>query len=404
MTHVVRTALPSLFVSLALLSAAVAQNWGDAPLPEPWDGFPVISATAGDAPAAPADRSRYRLISTPADKAPSPPPPAPPLSPDPVIKDSAPTPLTPIAERAGCDGSSWEACFADCCGPLWTVRSDAIFLHRSKPDDLVLATDGAGGVLLDASRFDFDFHAGFDVSLRRHDVFGTCWDLEALYFGIDDWSAAVGPVVTPGGLWVEFAVPVGWPEGDGSVNALYRSELHNVELNGWRQLTPWLSFLAGFRYLSLEEQLITESEIIDGPRSVALGTVRASNDLFGFQIGADARVWSGPCLDLNCVLKAGVYSNDPSNSAVLIIDGITVGQSRASERHTTFVGELDFSGTYRLNPCWAVRGGYQLLWIEGVALASDQLAVSAPTEGIATVDTGGSPFYHGAFVGLEFRR
>ena len=40
----------------------------------------------------------------------------------------------------------------------------------------------------------------------------------------------------------------------------------------------------------------------------------------------------------------------------------------------------------------SVRGGYQLLWIDGVALVPEQVAVSDPGHGQATVATSGPPF------------
>jgi hypothetical protein len=54
----------------------------------------------------------------------------------------------------------------------------------------------------------------------------------------------------------------------------------------------------------------------------------------------------------------------------------------------------------------SVGGGYQLLWLDGVALASQQPSVNPPPVlGPATsVATTGDLFYNGAFVGLEYRR
>jgi hypothetical protein len=49
----------------------------------------------------------------------------------------------------------------------------------------------------------------------------------------------------------------------------------------------------------------------------------------------------------------------------------------------------------------AVRGGYQLMWLEGVALAPEQIPVNnliAPA--IAAVDTSGGLFLDGATVGF----
>jgi hypothetical protein len=78
--------------------------------------------------------------------------------------------------------------------------------------------------------------------------------------------------------------------------------------------------------------------------------------------------------------------------------------SSAGKSRTAGAAELDFAATYRFTDCWAVRGGYQLLWIDGAALATNQVAVSNPLAGTATVDTNATAFYHGAFVDLEFRR
>jgi hypothetical protein len=48
-----------------------------------------------------------------------------------------------------------------------------------------------------------------------------------------------------------------------------------------------------------------------------------------------------------------------------------------------------------------MRFGYQALWLEGVALAPDQLPVTDVTVPFALVDTSGDVFFHGGFVGLE---
>jgi len=64
-----------------------------------------------------------------------------------------------------------------------------------------------------------------------------------------------------------------------------------------------------------------------------------------------------------------------------------------------FVGELSLVPMYRLNNSWTLRCGYNLLWIEGVALAPDQLDFSIAQTG--GQDTNGGIFAHGVNVGLE---
>jgi len=67
------------------------------------------------------------------------------------------------------------------------------------------------------------------------------------------------------------------------------------------------------------------------------------------------------------------------------------------------VGELGLNAVYQVNEHFSLMAGYQLAWIEGVALASEQIAVSDPFAGIGGIDITGSPFYHGFTAAAEFR-
>ena len=71
------------------------------------------------------------------------------------------------------------------------------------------------------------------------------------------------------------------------------------------------------------------------------------------------------------------------------------------DRNVAFVGELGLTGAYQINDCWTVRGGYQVIWVDGIALAPDQLDDSDITTGVATLDTSGHPIYHGFVLAAE---
>jgi hypothetical protein len=73
--------------------------------------------------------------------------------------------------------------------------------------------------------------------------------------------------------------------------------------------------------------------------------------------------------------------------------------------HRNLLGSIwDLEARYFRVDGWAVRAGYQVLWLEGVATASNQIAASVPVGGTARVDATGGLFYHGALVSLEFSR
>ena len=69
-----------------------------------------------------------------------------------------------------------------------------------------------------------------------------------------------------------------------------------------------------------------------------------------------------------------------------------------------FEGELNLSGIFRINDVWSLKAGYSVMWIEGLALAPDQLDFNfAVSPSGNTLTSDGGMFIHGANVGLEAR-
>jgi Putative beta barrel porin-7 (BBP7) len=288
------------------------------------------------------------------------------------------------------------------CNPVWRVRADAMWMKLSKPNDAVLVTDWTTGgtELLNASEFKFGYEAGCEVALWRQ--IDDDWSLEGRFFRIDGWNAATGSVLSPYGAVVQYATPFGSTAFPNIVAGSYRSELSNVEINGRRQINSFWSVLAGFRYLGLDDGLTITQNI--GPGLVT-GThsIRAVDDLYGFQVGADMNLWSCGRLSIEGLFKAGVYGAAAANSVHFGVTHSSLSyDSNASAHQAAFAGEMSITGVYRFSKHVSLRGGYQFLWLEGVALASDQVAVSDPLAGTAVVSFKGTPSYDGAFVGLEF--
>ncbi len=284
------------------------------------------------------------------------------------------------------DGN-WDA--ANESRPRWTVRVGTIFLERSRLKSQLFVFDSFPvAANLNADNFDFPVQGGIDVAALRR---GTVADIDFRYFGIDQWSASQGPIQA----------------GAEIIDATYASRLHSVEVNLRRNVTPKLTVLGGFRYLSFREHSSVARDVGIFPILQDFRT-DTTNDLYGAQIGADAILWDrGGRLRIEGVVKAGVYAGVTSNQVDygLSISGnvfaniVSVGASRD---HTAFVGDLNFTAVYQLNEVWAVRVGYQLLWLDGIALATDQPPlVELSVNPTIQVDTSGSAFFHGALLGLE---
>ncbi|OHB82273.1 MAG: hypothetical protein A2V98_25730 [Planctomycetes bacterium RBG_16_64_12] len=314
-----------------------------------------------------------------------------------------------VATDDSCDGPT---CDLGNCRPCasWCFTAGALIMERSSPDDTPLVTDGylnqtGETVLLNADEFDFDFRGGFELSAIRRNVRCTCWDLEARYFRIDGWQAIRRPVYSPTGAIVQYLRPIGETAYPGRISGSYDSHLDSLELNLRRPFCCGrYTFLAGFRFAELDERGQTITHDIGPRQDLITHDAGAINDLYGFQLGADARLFECGCFSADTLLRAGAYGNRIATSTLVTQTTGPNYVALGEKSHTSFLGELGLTGTCQINDCMALTAGYRLMWLEGVAVASDQLAVSDPIGGTTTVDTGGSPFYHGAVISLEYCR
>lgn len=287
------------------------------------------------------------------------------------------------------------------CGHVWSVDAGAVVLHRSNPGYQTLLMDTgtpAGAQLLNAHDFDFGTEAGPTVTISRH--FEPV-SLQLRYFGVDDWSRSVGSI-TSNGLYVPFATPLADTDLSYNGSARYESDLHSLEFNFTRPLCDSWGFILGYRYLELKEDLgmhlIGTSGPVTSQTDIGLS---AKNRLHGFQLGVGGDVWNrGGRFRMEGSVKAGVYSDLMHANTSINQDG-SISAAAAQTHHAAFLGELELAGVYQVTQRLAVRAGYQVLWIEGVALASDQMTTLNPSSG-GRIDTSGSPMYHGVNASVQY--
>jgi putative beta barrel porin BBP7 len=303
----------------------------------------------------------------------------------------------------GGEGDAACGCVEDCaaCPAGWTIRTGIVCLARSSPDDAILVTDSftpAGAELLDAADHRFGFEIGPDLSVVRQ---GEPFDLTFRWFQVHDWIATTPGVISPGGAVVQYATPLGNTVLPAEVSSRYLSTLESFELNLERPLNCACWVLAGIRYLQLDEELAILQDIGLGINPTT-NTVETANQLLGVQLGARAMLWH--CDDLFQIegfAKAGIYGVDAASQVEVEQTGGLADGTFASDNDVAFVGELGVSVRYRVSCSVSAIAGYQLLWIEGVALAPDQIPLADPISGLAGIDTGGGAFYHGAVLALE---
>jgi hypothetical protein len=284
------------------------------------------------------------------------------------------------------------AAFAKC-DSVWTAAVGSTFLHRSDGRvEFAIFAAPQGTASPNVIDFDLGWAAGPQIELTRH--IDSDWDVGVRYFSVDSWNASVsfaepGTLRAPmmlGGPLSFFEIP--------SIN--YTSRLYSTELNVKRALGERLHLLAGFRIVELHESIASGAQY---PTIQDTFSVRASNYLYGYQMGVEGVIFEYGRLQFDGGLKAGVYGNhirgtiDSDGPDYYVEETLAAG-------HTSFVGEIDLNVRYQFNRHWSVYGGYQLMWLQGVMTAGDYYGLLVNPSADYNL-TNGSPFYHGAQAGLE---
>src|SRR3972149_5177070 len=210
-----------------------------------------------------------------------------------------------------CGGCGIGGRFRRCCCPRWTAAADFIVLDRTggKSQTLISLVDSTEE-LLNSNDFSFGFYGGPRISLVCHN--DCCYDFELLYFGIEGWSSSRSAFDESG---VIFTAPNFTALATGiTMQFDWASQLYNAEFNvRW---TPFcrVSLLAGFRWVELREQL--EGNYIDST-TTTFWTTNTKNNLYGLQIGAEAKLWGRCRFSINGLLKAGIYGNHAEQTSSL---------------------------------------------------------------------------------------
>jgi hypothetical protein len=300
------------------------------------------------------------------------------------------------AQGAGCCNTDF---CRSCWCPRWTASADFIILDRvgGANQTLVRGTIPRVGTndLLDGDDFRQGMHGGPRLGLIRHGDLG--YDLELLYFQIDGWSNS--RTVYPNGQILSFDLPdfTALSTTD-PIRFDYASKLYNAEFNvRWNPLCR-VTVLAGFRWLELRENL--EGAGVPSTLEYFWNT-NTKNNLYGFQIGADADLWERGCFSIDGLAKFGIFGNHAEQSSALS----TVQQSgigSAATNHTSFLGEIALQCKCQVTQSLTLRAGYGAMWLQGIALAPGQIQEDYFNHDLFGINANNGVFYHGAVAGLEY--
>ena len=321
----------------------------------------------------------------------------------------------PINPYASCD---WEDDFVGRCTKrellyqspraTWYVLTDGLALQRDSGDDVDFAFLGAPAEsVLSTSDMQFEFQGGLRALVGRE--FGEHYAIEGSYFGLMDWDESRAVRSVGGALISPFtnagAPPVLGLDGNTLTSIRTESNLDNIEISirQWLYTPPSMmraSALYGVRYMAVNEDFTYRAE---SPAAANAVDVRTENHLIGFQFGGSLEFYIEPRAWITFESKATLCNNagEQTTSGNVGIAATPVDNTAADNR-TGLIGDISLTIMYAFTPNTVARIGYQAMWVEGLALASENFErdLQTLTLGPAELVHDGNLVYHGPFVGL----
>jgi hypothetical protein len=403
-------ALPAAAQSVPSFSATISAD-----APETWSGD---TATVLGAPPA----SEYDLAPLPADS------PA-------AAAAGAPCESCNGGDGSSCGGFPYNRCGCSshalfpwftgpgtcdnwCVGPHWEVAVDGLIMFREDAELAAIPLD-AGYELDLIDQFDHGPGARVFVTGYNDSDFG----LQVGYEGVNDFHARALSSLPDDAD----ALPPDDADfiDEFSRDIAYESRFNSLEVNFLRRTDfRWKPF-AGVRYFELDEDLVDRHteirplvELEDAtPYTDTFNALLLDNRMIGLQGGVFRDVWRlNRWVSIEPFGNAGVYLNDfrrrtRTENYVTVIQGddLTTPENERTEvtnvtraeftqefTELAFVGEAGVTGVLRITPCVALRGGYQVLAVNGVGTAVDGF-----------LNPGLDPdtlVYHGGHFGVEYVR
>jgi hypothetical protein len=249
-------------------------------------------------------------------------------------------------------------------------------------------------------------------------------------------NTTTGPAFPLAPAPIPLQPPAPFPEGFEQRSLHYRSNMNSVELNWLPHHDSEWRPIFGARFIRLDDEISDSlNQEVQSPLPFAgvdpvngqflavsetdrLNLFHLENNLMGFQVGLlHDTLQLNRRLSIEGFVNGGVYYNRIKYSNVMVVqttqvvaddtattafdesridDSTIVNNDARDLDEISYQAEASLTGVCRLNKCWALRAGYQVLWINHLHLAD--AAYLGDAEGSQDL------LFHGWHAGIECRR
>jgi len=291
-----------------------------------------------------------------------------------------------VAEHAPLEGLDGQVLY----GGLWRARTDYLYIHREVSDYVVFSRrllDDVGPVAIDRDSIEFEPENGLRVAVERR--MGERDSIEGVFYGVEDWDFLHARQDPANLLFSDLRLELGGPVpgfDQAFIHELeFTSDFVNFELNYWRPLrrkilrTFDVSLMLGLRYTALDEELSYRARAKIYNNVPTLNVIhaemytRTENDIYGFQLGWLVTAPLAPAWIMRWDGKVAAGVNFAKQHTRLFEDFTpTIHNEVIRNDVAAVVGDSLVTINWQITCNFTVYVGYQVVFLEGVALAPEQ--------------------------------
>ena len=285
-------------------------------------------------------------------------------------------------------------------GYVWSGGFDVLGMNRDNGTNTVLVQNtNTLATEFNSSQLHFDDEIGGKVWFQLMGPSGIA--VQTTYMKLATFVAD-GSVFGADNLQIPF--PLASPTTDffgaSRMNSHWTSAIQGAELN---VIYPWGNFqlIGGYRYFEIDEGFTLEAV-----NTVTFGTsdfdVFAFNQMHGGQIGVQGQWSLFDLVNFDFWAKFGVFADVANEHQILhdLNNTVVLRDTRGSSTEASYISEVGAQIMIPLGASLSVHAGYDVFFIDHVALAPEQLDFGDQLNSGTHVRHTGDFILHGVNVGL----
>lgn len=285
-------------------------------------------------------------------------------------------------------------------GSVWSAGGELVYFTREHGPDRSLVLDtGSLDTVLSAQDLSYDYEPGFRTWITYMGPSGIAAQFIYLQtYNMDSSLSASGnnDLQIPFPLAADTAIP--------SFFSANRMTLSNeTDFNSFEAnvVYPWssLQLLAGFRYVGVDERSSIFARDTDAATSGVYG-VDSRNRLYGGQIGVLGQYEAFGLFNFDFVAKTGLFGNATFQHQIITEQGEVFRDTSGSDDDVAYVSELNARAVFPLGPTFTIQAGYDVLFLNRLALATQQYDFENTASSGTAVSGGRNLIIHGVSGGI----